>query len=59
MHQEREHPKRVVGIELVNSDFLGTTHALRVHLEVIAHTGELGSALTRAIQVWLPTVIVL
>ncbi|MFC3293540.1 thiamine pyrophosphate-binding protein [Modicisalibacter luteus] len=59
MHQEREHPERVVGTDLVNPDFLGMAQALGAHTESVTRTEELGPALTRAIESRRPAVIVL
>lgn len=57
MHQEREHPKRVVSTDMVNSDFLGMAQALSVYPEAATHTEELDPALSRSIQAWWSTVI--
>jgi acetolactate synthase-1/2/3 large subunit len=49
MHQEREHPSRVVGTDLVNPDFVAMAQAMGAHAERITHTAEFAPALERAI----------
>jgi acetolactate synthase I/II/III large subunit len=48
MHQEREHPERVIGTELLNPDFVALGRAYGVHAELVAHTDELVPAFERA-----------
>ena len=49
MHQEREHPMRVIGTDLVNPDFAALGRAYGVHAEVVARTDELVPAFERAV----------
>ncbi|MDP1868339.1 MAG: thiamine pyrophosphate-binding protein [Bradyrhizobium sp.] len=49
MHQEREHPSRVVGTDLVNPDFVAMAQAMGAHAERITRTAEFAPALERAI----------
>ncbi len=48
MHQEREHPDRVVGTELVNPDFAAMARAMGGHGETVTRTDEFMSAFERA-----------
>lgn len=57
MHQEREHPERVVGTDLVNPDFTAMATALGAYSETVTHTEELAPALERAIASHRPAVI--
>lgn len=57
MHQEREHPARVVGTDLVNPDFAELGRALGCHGEVVMRTDEVGPALDRAIRSGKPAII--
>jgi acetolactate synthase-1/2/3 large subunit len=49
MHQEREHPGRVVGTDLVNPDFVALAAALGAHAERVTATGEFMPAFERAV----------
>jgi acetolactate synthase-1/2/3 large subunit len=49
MHQEREHPSRVVGTDLVNPDFVAMAQAMGAHAERVAATEDFAPALERAI----------
>ncbi len=57
MHQEREHPGRVVGTDLVNPDFAALGRALGCHGETVRRTDEFLPALERAIAARKPAVI--
>jgi acetolactate synthase-1/2/3 large subunit len=48
MHQEREHPDRVVGTELVNPDFAAMARAMGGHGETVTRTDEFMPAFERA-----------
>jgi acetolactate synthase-1/2/3 large subunit len=49
MHQEREHPSRVVGTELVNPDFVVMAQSMGVHAERVTRSEEFAPALDRAL----------
>jgi acetolactate synthase-1/2/3 large subunit len=49
MHQEREHPSRVVGTDLVNPDFVAMAQAMGAHAERVSRTAEFAPAFERAI----------
>jgi len=49
MHQEREHPDRVIGTDLVNPDFAAVARAYGAHGELVARTAEVIPAFERAI----------
>jgi acetolactate synthase-1/2/3 large subunit len=57
MHQERDHPTRVVGTELVNPDFAELGRVLGCHGELVTRTDELAPALERAIKANKPAII--
>jgi acetolactate synthase-1/2/3 large subunit len=57
MHQERDHPTRVVGTELVNPDFAEFGRVMGCHGETVTRTDELGPALERAIKANKPAII--
>jgi acetolactate synthase-1/2/3 large subunit len=57
MHQEREHPARVVGTQLVNPDFAEFGRVLGCHGETVTRTDEFAPALERAIKANRPAVI--
>jgi acetolactate synthase-1/2/3 large subunit len=57
MHQEREHPERVVGTDLANPDFLALAGAMGVHAEQVTRTEEFQPALERAIASNRPALI--
>jgi acetolactate synthase-1/2/3 large subunit len=48
MHQEREHPNRVVGTNLVNPDFVALGLAMGAHAELVTCDEEFAPALARA-----------
>ncbi len=48
MHQEREHPTRVVGTDLVNPDFAALGRAMGCHGESVHRTDEFAPAFERA-----------
>jgi acetolactate synthase I/II/III large subunit len=50
MHQEREHPERVVGTDLSVHDFAAIGRALGTHGETVKSTDEFMPALERAIK---------
>jgi acetolactate synthase-1/2/3 large subunit len=49
MHQEREHPLRVVGTDLVNPDFVVMAQSMGAHAERVTHSEEFAPALDRAL----------
>lgn len=49
MHQEREHPGRVVGTDLVNPDFVAMAAAMGAHAERVTRTDAFAPALDRAL----------
>ena len=49
MHQEREHPERVVGTDLVNPDFAALARAYGGHGETVTRTDEFIPAFERAV----------
>jgi acetolactate synthase-1/2/3 large subunit len=57
MHQEREHPERVVGTDLANPDFASLGRALGAHGETVRRTEEFASAFERAVKSGKPAVI--
>lgn len=57
MHQEREHPERVVGTDLVNPDFTGMARSLGLHAETVTQTEDFRAALERAIAANRPALI--
>ena len=57
MHQEREHPGRVVGTDLVNPDFAAFARALGCHGETVEKTEEFLPAFRRAVAAKKPAVI--
>jgi len=50
MHQEREHPTRVVGTDLVNPDFAAIGRAMGCHGETVHKTDEFAPAFERAMR---------
>ncbi|KAF0676024.1 thiamine pyrophosphate-dependent enzyme [Profundibacterium mesophilum] len=57
MHQEKAHPGRVVGTDLVNPDFVAMARAMGAHAERVETTAQAGPALRRAIACGAPAVI--
>jgi acetolactate synthase-1/2/3 large subunit len=57
MHQEREHPSRVVGTDLVNPDFVAMAQAMGAHAERVTRTGDFAPALERAMAAGRPALI--
>lgn len=57
MHQEREHPERVVGTDLVNPDFIGIARSLGLYAETVTQTKDFRPALERAIAANRPALI--
>ncbi len=57
MHQEREHPGRVVGTDLVNPDFAAFARALGCHGETVEKTDDFMPAFRRAVASKKPAVI--
>lgn len=57
MHQEREHPERVVGTDLVNPDFLAMAAGMGAYTALVTRTDELLPALQSAIDARRPAVI--
>jgi acetolactate synthase I/II/III large subunit len=48
MHQEREHPERVIGTDIVNPDFAQMAVAMGAHGELVVRTEDFAPALERA-----------
>ncbi|MEQ8345212.1 MAG: thiamine pyrophosphate-binding protein [Sneathiellaceae bacterium] len=48
MHQEREHPERVVGTDLANPDFTAMARAMGAHAERVERTADFLPAFERA-----------
>ena len=48
MHQEREHPERVVGTDLSDQDFRALGAALGCHAERVERTEDFAAAFARA-----------
>ena len=57
MHQEREHPSRVVGTDLINPDFVAHGAILGAHGELVTRTDDFAPALERAITAGRPALI--
>lgn len=57
MHQEREHPERVIGTDLVNPDFLSMAAGMGAYTAMVNRTDELLPALQGAIEARRPAVI--
>ncbi|SDO23059.1 thiamine pyrophosphate-binding protein [Vreelandella arcis] len=57
MHQEREHPNRVSGTDLMNPDFGQLAAGLGAHFERVSDTGSFKPALERAMASGRPAVI--
>ncbi len=57
MHQERDHPGRVSGTDLVNPDFAALGRALGAHGETVTKTEEFAPAFERAVKSGKPAVI--
>jgi acetolactate synthase-1/2/3 large subunit len=57
MHQEREHPGRVSGTDLMNPDFAALGRALGAHGETVTKTEEFAPAFERAVKSGKPAVI--
>ena len=49
MHQEREHPERVVGTDLINPDFAALARAYGGHGEIVTRTDDFMPAFQRAV----------
>ena len=50
MHQEREHPTRIVGTDLANPDFAALAQAMGAHAETVTRTADFLPAFERARQ---------
>jgi acetolactate synthase-1/2/3 large subunit len=59
MHQEREHPERVIGTDLVNPDFVAMAAAMGAHAEMVTETKDFAAAFQRASTSGRPALIVL
>ncbi len=57
MHQERDHPARVVGTDLPSPDFAAYARALGGHGETVTRTDEFADAFRRALASGKPAVI--
>jgi acetolactate synthase-1/2/3 large subunit len=49
MHQERSHPGRTIGTDLVNPDFVGLARAYGAHSELVTRTADFAPAFERAV----------
>ena len=57
MHQEREHPERVIGTDLRNPDFVALARSLGAHAEVVTRTDAFAAAFERAATCGRPALI--
>ena len=57
MHQEREHPSRVVGTDLVNPDFVAMAQSMGAQAERVTRTEEFAPAFERALTAGRPALI--
>jgi acetolactate synthase-1/2/3 large subunit len=57
MHQEREHPMRVIGTDLINPDFVAMARAMGASAELVTKTDEFAPAFDRARQSRRPYLI--
>lgn len=57
MHQEKAHPGRVSGTQLINPDFVAMAEAMGAHAERVKVTQEAGPALRRAMACDRPALI--
>ena len=57
MHQERHHPGRVVGTELINPDFAELARVFGAHGEVVQATADFPAAWERALSAGRPALI--
>jgi acetolactate synthase-1/2/3 large subunit len=57
MHQERAHPGRPVGTDLVNPDFAALARAYGAHGEVVERTGDFAPAVERALAAGGPALL--
>jgi acetolactate synthase-1/2/3 large subunit len=57
MHQEREHPGRVVATDLRNPDFAALARAFGGHGERIERTEDFPAAFERAVASGLPAIL--
>lgn len=57
MHQERSHPFRVVGTDLVNPDFVVMAQSMGAHAERVMRSEEFAPALDRALAAGRPALI--
>jgi acetolactate synthase-1/2/3 large subunit len=59
MHQERHHPGRVTGTDLVNPDFAAYARAFGAHGDTVERTEDFPDALERALAAGVPAVVTL
>ncbi|HJU21090.1 MAG TPA: thiamine pyrophosphate-binding protein [Casimicrobiaceae bacterium] len=57
MHQERKHPARVLGTDLVNPDFARLAQAYGAHAETVATTDDFAPAFERALAANRPALL--
>jgi acetolactate synthase-1/2/3 large subunit len=57
MHQEREHPGRISGTDLVNPDFVALAKAVGAYAELVKRTEEFEPALERAMASGRPALL--
>lgn len=57
MHQEREYPRRVIGTDMVNPDFVALAQAYGAHGELVRTTDEFEPAFERSQAVGKPALI--
>jgi acetolactate synthase-1/2/3 large subunit len=57
MHQERRYPKRPVGTDLRNPDFVAFAHSFGAHAERVSTTEQFPEAYRRAASAGRPAVL--
>ena len=57
MHQEREHPERVIGTHLLNPDFVGLAQAYGAHGELVETNHAFPGAFERALASGKPAIL--
>lgn len=57
MHQERDHPERILGTTLQNQDFVKMAEGLGAHAERVTKTEDFAAAFTRARESGRPALI--
>jgi acetolactate synthase-1/2/3 large subunit len=57
MHQERKHPERVLGTDLINPDFAALGRAYGAHAETVVKTDDFAPAFERALAASRPALL--